>query len=482
MQESTISVSEKYSRQELIKGWNQEKLGRANVFIAGAGAFGNEVSKNLALVGVGHLVVVDMDTVEESNLNRMVLFSQNDVGKNKAKAIAEELARLSPTTAVEAYGGTLQSYFESHVDRLETVNVLASCLDNMEARFLLNAISIRFGIPLVDGGMMELAGRVQVCLPPYTPCLECNASPRDYSNIGVRYSCTAGKYVDLTEKQRTVRVATVSTTTSIIAGIQSQEILKILLGFDTFRETGLWPSRLGKPLQTTLQYDGRTNRLMTVALRANSACHVCGSEYEAPVRKLRKQVIDIPETAPLGGLIAKIRGSLPHKDFMLVRGLDPFPDPKLIHARLDKLAVQIQLLAEVLRRQVQISDEATTMEPRAVRLAPHLKELGKELPLLSDIETIDEYLAALKRVQKAIVAKIVALKEVINDPDSHIPEWIQKYDSLKQGAGDTEQMLGASIALRDLDLPDEVQLNAIDHHKPSTSDYVVLLKIRKAER
>src|SRR5690348_14656367 len=73
-------ASDRYARQQLIEWWNQERLRNARVLVAGVGALGNEVLKNLALVGVGHLLLIDFDRVEYSNLSRTVLFRENDVG------------------------------------------------------------------------------------------------------------------------------------------------------------------------------------------------------------------------------------------------------------------------------------------------------------------------------------------------------------------------------------------------------------------
>src|SRR5262245_48450748 len=75
--------SDRYARQQLIEWWDQERLRNARVLVAGAGALGNEVSKNLALLGVGHLLLVDADRVEHSNLSRTVLFQDHDVGRSK---------------------------------------------------------------------------------------------------------------------------------------------------------------------------------------------------------------------------------------------------------------------------------------------------------------------------------------------------------------------------------------------------------------
>src|SRR5262245_54229459 len=87
--DTTIKTQEgRFARLEAIEWWDQELLARSHVLVIGAGALGNEVVKNLALLGVGHVVVVDMDSVETSNLSRSVLFREGDEGKAKATCAA----------------------------------------------------------------------------------------------------------------------------------------------------------------------------------------------------------------------------------------------------------------------------------------------------------------------------------------------------------------------------------------------------------
>src|SRR5581483_10388459 len=83
-----------FDRQMLIAGWDQEKLRKAKVMVVGAGAIGNEALKNLALLGFGHLLIVDFDTIAPSNLSRTVLFRPEDVGRSKALVAAERVREL----------------------------------------------------------------------------------------------------------------------------------------------------------------------------------------------------------------------------------------------------------------------------------------------------------------------------------------------------------------------------------------------------
>src|SRR5436305_13112 len=90
----------RFARFEAIRWWRQERLRESRVLVIGAGALGNEVIKNLALLGVGNVIVVDMDKIEKSNLSRSVLFRESDEGKFKAQAAAEAARGIYPEARV----------------------------------------------------------------------------------------------------------------------------------------------------------------------------------------------------------------------------------------------------------------------------------------------------------------------------------------------------------------------------------------------
>ena len=105
-----MSVDEKkrLDRQMRLPGWNQEILKKSTVLIAGVGGLGVEIAKNLAMVGVGHLILVDMDTIEYSNLNRQILFIGAPEGMSKAKAAGLKIKEINPHIKVTAFSKQLQ--------------------------------------------------------------------------------------------------------------------------------------------------------------------------------------------------------------------------------------------------------------------------------------------------------------------------------------------------------------------------------------
>ena len=106
---SIFDEDDRYHRQSLISWWDQDVLAGARVLLVGAGALGNEIGKNLALVGFGHVTVVDMDQIERSNLARCALFRESDEGRFKAEVLAERMVEVNPGTVVEYHIGRVET-------------------------------------------------------------------------------------------------------------------------------------------------------------------------------------------------------------------------------------------------------------------------------------------------------------------------------------------------------------------------------------
>src|SRR6266550_3462106 len=102
-----IDESDRYGRLRLIPWWRQERLRAAKVLVIGAGALGNEILKNLALLGVGNVLVVDLDTVENSNLSRSVLFREADCGRAKAQVAVDAARQIYPEMRTQALRGNV---------------------------------------------------------------------------------------------------------------------------------------------------------------------------------------------------------------------------------------------------------------------------------------------------------------------------------------------------------------------------------------
>ncbi|MCO6457822.1 MAG: ThiF family adenylyltransferase [Pirellulaceae bacterium] len=219
-----IDDDDRYSRFQLIAWWDQAKLAAARILVVGAGALGNEVLKNLALLGVGHVFVVDFDHIESSNLTRSVLFRQRDCGRPKAVAAAEALRDLNPDMRVTPLLANVIT--DVGLGLFRDVDVVIGCLDNREARLWVNRCCWKVGTPWIDGGIQEINGVAKVFVPPDGACYECAMTETDYRLINLRYSCPLLRQEDL----QAGKVPTAPTISSMIGGLQTQEALKLLHG------------------------------------------------------------------------------------------------------------------------------------------------------------------------------------------------------------------------------------------------------------
>ncbi|MBZ5529961.1 MAG: ThiF family adenylyltransferase [Acidobacteriia bacterium] len=225
-QESAAVVSEedRFSRFRLIPWWDQEKIRAARVLVIGAGALGNEILKNLALLGFAKIVVVDLDSIDASNLSRSILYRSSDIGQRKADVAARATreifpeAQVHPITANVVHGLGLGIFGWADV-------VLAG-LDNREARLWINRACWKMNKPWIDGAIEGINGVARVFLPGTPPCYECTLGETDWAILNKRMSCNL-----LTlESDAEGKVPTTPTISSIIAGLQVQEALKLLHG------------------------------------------------------------------------------------------------------------------------------------------------------------------------------------------------------------------------------------------------------------
>ena len=214
--------SDRYHRQSLITWWDQELLDSARVIVVGAGALGNEIVKNLVLMGVGHVTVVDMDVIENSNLARCVFFRQEDDGKEKATVLARRAGELNPDISIEPKVGDVR--FTLGLGDFADADVVVGGLDNREARLYVNQACWKTNTPWVDGAIEGLMGVVRVFIPPETACYECTMSERDHQLVAARKSCALLTKDEMLEG----KVPTNATSSSVVAGIEAQEVVKLL--------------------------------------------------------------------------------------------------------------------------------------------------------------------------------------------------------------------------------------------------------------
>lgn len=208
---------DRYSRQMKFPGLGeggQRKLLASKVTLCGCGALGTVIANVLARAGIGQLRIVDRDFIETSNLQRQVLFDENDIAENlpKSEAAARKLRIVNSTIQIEAVVADVD-----HTNILELVrdaDLIMDGTDNFEVRYLINDVAVKLGKPWVYGGSIGSHGQTMTIVPGQTPCLRCviEAGPPP----GMAATCeTAG---------------VLSPIINIIASFQAAEALKILTG------------------------------------------------------------------------------------------------------------------------------------------------------------------------------------------------------------------------------------------------------------
>jgi molybdopterin/thiamine biosynthesis adenylyltransferase len=240
-----LSQSElkRYNRQMLIDSWGtkaQMKLKSSSVAVVGVGGLGCTSSTLLAAAGVGRLRLIDRDKTSLSDLNRQVLYTQNDLGKFKAETAKKRLRALNPEVEVEAI------LEEATMDNVSTVigevNTIVDGLDNWKTRFIINDFCVANRIPFVHAGVSQLYGQITTVVPGKGPCLRCIFS----------------------QKPTEAKVNPVfGGTPSVLASLQAAEAIKIIAG-------------IGKPLVGRMLFvDEEEMIIETLEIKKNPNCPTC---------------------------------------------------------------------------------------------------------------------------------------------------------------------------------------------------------------
>lgn len=220
--ESADFEEDQYSRLRLIPWWDQDRLSNTTIMVVGAGAIGNELIKNLTLLGIGKILIYDMDTIESTNLTRSILYRRKDVGRYKAKVAAERAMEINPDVHTKAF--TLNIIDDVGLGVFRRMDVVLGGLDNREARLSINQSCYKVNKPWIDGAIEVLNGFARVFVPGHGACYECTMTETDWMLINKRKSCALLTHEQMNEG----KIPTTPTSSSVIAGIQVQEMLKLL--------------------------------------------------------------------------------------------------------------------------------------------------------------------------------------------------------------------------------------------------------------
>ncbi len=208
---------DRYSRQILFSGIGtegQRKLGNSSVVIIGCGALGTIIATSLVRAGVGKVRIIDRDFIEYHNLQRQVLFDEDDVKNQLPKAIAAERHLKKVNSSIEIEGIVADVNYTNIERFVQGADVILDGLDNFETRFLINDVSLKLKIPWVFGGAISTSGTTMTIIPGETPCFRCFlANPPDVGRVP---TCDT--------------VGVIGPVPFIVGSIQSAEAMKVLVG------------------------------------------------------------------------------------------------------------------------------------------------------------------------------------------------------------------------------------------------------------
>jgi adenylyltransferase/sulfurtransferase len=233
---------ERYKRQILLFGEEgQERLKRAEIFIAGAGGLGSPIAMYLAVAGIGTITIADMDVVDQSNLNRQILHYDRDIGRKKTASAEEKLRAINPDITIRALDGRID---ETNARALVgDADGIVDAMDNYTTRYLLNDTAIDKKIPLFHGAIRGFYGQATTIIPGTTPCLKCifpKAPPAEVFPV-------------------------VGVTPGVIGTVQATEVLKYLL-----KRGDLLSGRL-------FIWDGLQAKAEEIAVERNPGCGTCST-------------------------------------------------------------------------------------------------------------------------------------------------------------------------------------------------------------
>jgi len=224
----------------------QKKLKAARVLVVGAGGLGSPLSLYLAAAGVGHIGLVDFDVVDESNLQRQVLYTSKDVNRPKLEVAKDRLTALNPFIEVETYETRLTS--ENALEIIKDYDIVVDGTDNFPTRYLVNDACALLGKPNVYGSIFRFDGQVSVFDARKGPCYRCLYP--EPPPPGLVPSCAEGGVLGVLP--------------GVVGALQAMETIKLIVG-------------IGEPLiGRLLLFDGLHMRFTELRVRKDPNCPLCG--------------------------------------------------------------------------------------------------------------------------------------------------------------------------------------------------------------
>jgi molybdopterin-synthase adenylyltransferase len=222
--EPDVFHDDRFARHRLIEGFSQELVASLKLAVIGAGAIGNELVKNLLLVGVGAIDLYDFDKVERSNLTRSLFLRESDIGLNKAQAVIARAQELYPASALRAFPGAIARKLS--LAQMADYDVVIAAVDNLEARLRINEMALLSKSNWINLAIDARSAVVDV-FPmgsASTACYACSLPHTAFERLAARYSCGGLQRAAWLER----KVPTTTITASSAAALGCSELLRLV--------------------------------------------------------------------------------------------------------------------------------------------------------------------------------------------------------------------------------------------------------------
>lgn len=251
MEELTDAEMLRYNRQIVLRNFDfdgQEKLKTSSALIVGLGGLGCAATQYLAAAGIGHLTLLDFDSVALSNLQRQTLHHDSDIGLPKVLSARESLIAINPHVKIDTIASQLAE--EPLYQQIAKHDIVLDCTDNIEIRQQLNRGCFAHKVPLVSGAAIRMEGQISVfTYQAGTPC----------------YRCLSRLFGDGTLS--CVEAGVMAPLVGVIGSLQAMETIKVLTHFGT------------PPAGKIVMYDAMTCQFREMKLANSAQCEVCGNGH-----------------------------------------------------------------------------------------------------------------------------------------------------------------------------------------------------------
>jgi molybdopterin/thiamine biosynthesis adenylyltransferase len=364
--------TDRYRRHEQIDWFSQDKVRSSRIVVVGAGAIGNEVVKNLALLGVGAVDVYDFDRVEEHNLTRSVFLRESDIGENKATAVVRRASEVDPGVRLRAIEGDFWEHLG--VSQLAEYDCAIGAVDNFEARIRLNQMCLLAGTSFVSAAIDSRHAAIESFSHGDAwggACYECHLPESAYGRMAERYSCGGLRRRARASQQ----VPTTAVTASVAGALAASTALRLGASGDE------------RPASRRVLVDTIAGGSTVTVLDRNADCVACQGMIEQPVvvRTRNRWVLapEVDEASQSLGQVLRLSdplvtgydcaqcGALPEAARYLDRRAADFDDSIATCPRCATPAVRIEI-----RQRFELGELVERFGPRPVPAKFALADIG----------------------------------------------------------------------------------------------------------